>query len=145
MSQIEPGSCFCGAITAEAVGEPFWINWDHDDDCRKAIGCPMTIWIGYRSEQVTFTNGMPTTFSKTRGVLRSFCGKCGTSIGYQDEGLPGEVYLCIGFMDAPERFRPEAHGYWEQRLPCVEMNDGLPREERYTRLRQPDLGFPRDR
>jgi hypothetical protein len=72
---------FCGVITAEATREPFWINWDHDDDCRKAIGSPMTIGIGYRSEQVSFTREKPKTFSKARGVVRSLCASCGTSIG----------------------------------------------------------------
>src|SRR3954462_310846 len=37
-NRIETGSCFCGAIAAEMHGEPFWICYDHDDDCRRAIG-----------------------------------------------------------------------------------------------------------
>jgi len=145
MSRIERGSCFCGAVEIDAVGEPFWITWDHDDDCRKAIGAPLTIWIGYRADQIIPVTGIPKTFSKNPGVVRSFCGECGTSIGYQDEGLPSEVYLCIGFMDAPQRFEPAAHGYWEQRLPFVEMADRLPRMTRYTRSRKIGFGFPRDR
>lgn len=36
--RVETGGCFCGAITAEMRGEPFWICFDHDDDCRRAIG-----------------------------------------------------------------------------------------------------------
>ncbi|CAN7701516.1 GFA family protein [Rhizobium sp. LjRoot98] len=62
--------------------------------------------------------GIPKTYSKTPGVVRTFCGECGTSIAYQDEGLPSEIYLCIGFMNAPERFEPEAHGFWEQPSLC---------------------------
>ncbi|MCV9967810.1 GFA family protein [Pararhizobium sp. BT-229] len=145
MSRVERGACFWGAIEAEAVGKPFGINWDHDQDCRKAIGSPMMIWIGYRSEQLICTAGQPKTFSKTRGVTRSFCGDCGSCISYQDAGLPSEIYLCIAFMDAPERFEPSAHGNWEERLLFVEMSDRLPREARYTRPRQPALGLPRDR
>jgi hypothetical protein len=105
----------------------------------------MTIWIGYRAEQVISITGAPKTFSKTPGVVRSFCGDCGTSIGYQDEGLPSEIYLYIGFMDAPKRFEPAAHGYWEQRLPFVELSDSLPREARHTRKRANGFADPRDR
>ena len=36
--RLEHGVCFCGAITAELRGEPFWICFDHDDDCRRATG-----------------------------------------------------------------------------------------------------------
>ena len=143
--RLEHGHCFCGAIEATFEGDPFWICFDHDDDCRRAIGSPLTIWIGYQAAQVNFRRGEPATFSKTRGIVRSFCGTCGTSIGYVDEGLPNEVYICVGFMHAPERFAPEAHGYWELRLPYIVMNDGLPRIETYTRARDPKLGTPHER
>jgi hypothetical protein len=99
----ETGSCFCGAIGAEFSGEPFWINYDHDDDCRKALGSPLTIWIGYEAGQVRFTRGSPRIFSRTPGVERSFCATCGSSIGYSDTGLADELWVTIGFMDAPER------------------------------------------
>src|SRR4051812_34960293 len=29
-------------------GEPFWICYDHDDDCRRAIGSLVNVWVGYR-------------------------------------------------------------------------------------------------
>ena len=144
MSRIEHGWCFCEAIKAEMIGEPFWICFDHDDDCRRAIGSPLTVWIGYRPAQVRFVRGHPKTFSKTKGVTRSFCGDCGTSVSYSDQGLPDELYVSIGFMGTPERFPPQAQAYWEMRLPFVEMSDGLPRIDGYSRQRTA-LGNPRDR
>ena len=57
--RIERALCFCGKIQAEAQGEPFWICSDHDDDCRRAIGSPINVWIGYRPEQVSFKSGQP--------------------------------------------------------------------------------------
>lgn len=143
--RLEHGSCFCGAILARMEGEPFWINYDHDDDCRKALGGPLSIWIGYRRGQVRFTRGTPKTFSRTEGVERSFCAECGTSIGYVDEGLRDEIWLTVGFMDNPERFEPRAHGYWRMKLPCLAFADDLPRHETYTRERDPALGYPADR
>jgi hypothetical protein len=143
--RTERGHCFCGRIVAEFRGQPFWICYDHDDDCRRAIGSPLTIWIGYRPDQCSVLAGNPKTFSKTTGVVRSFCGECGSSIGYSDEGLPDELYVSIGFMDAPERFAPAAHAYWDMRLPFVEMPDGLPRIANYSRPRNPAFGNPRDR
>ena len=47
-NKIETGACFCGAIAAEMRGEPFWICYDHDDDCRRALGGPLTVSVGYR-------------------------------------------------------------------------------------------------
>jgi hypothetical protein len=143
--RIETGACFCGAITAEMHGEPFWICFDHDDDCRRAIGSPLTIWIGYRPDQFRLTRGMPRSFSRTRGVVRTFCPDCGTSIGYTDHGLPDEVYVSIGFMDHPERFEPQAHAYWRMRLPWLRFADDLPTIDTYSRRRDPAAGNPADR
>ncbi len=143
--RIETGACFCGAIAAEMRGEPFWICYDHDDDCRRAIGGPLTIWVGYRPSQVRFAHGTPKAFSKTEGVVRTFCPDCGTSIGYRDEGIADEVYVNIGFLDAPERFRPEAHAFTRMKLPWIEFADDLPRLDGYSRERDPALGTPAER
>jgi hypothetical protein len=126
-------------------GEPFWINYDHDDDCRRAIGGPLTIWVGYRPDQFTVLEGKPKTYSKTPDIVRSFCGRCGTSSGYVDKGISNEYYLTIGFFDHPERFKPAAHGYWRLKLPWIEFSDDLPRVEEYTRRRDPKLGNPNTR
>ena len=143
--RIERALCFCGKIQAEARGEPFWVCSDHDDDCRRAIGSPLNVWIGYRPEQVSFNSGQPKAFSRTPGVTRTFCADCGTSIGYTDAGLADELYLTIGFMEHPERFFPQAHAYWSMRLPWVEFPDSLPRIEGVSRTRNPDFGNPADR
>ncbi len=141
-ARIETGACFCGDIVAEMHGEPFWVCTDHDDDCRRAIGGPMMLWVGYRPDEIRFTRGEPASFSKTRGVTRTFCGRCGTSIGYADAGLAGEHYLTIGFFDHPGRFAPQAHAYWRERLPWVEFADALPRGNGYTRARDGTIGTP---
>lgn len=143
--RIETGACSCGAIVAEMRGEPFWICYDHDDDCRRAVGGPLNIWVGYRPDQFRLTRGAPKSFSKTKGVVRTFCPDCGTSIGYSDEGLSDELYLTIGFLDNPERFEPRAHAYWRMKLPCVSFADDLPHVEAYSRPRDPGFGDPVDR
>jgi hypothetical protein len=140
--RTETGRCFCGAIAAEMTGEPFWICFDHDEDCRRAVGGPLAVWIGYRPAQVRITRGEPARFSRTAGVVRTFCGRCGTSIGYGDAGLPDELYLSIGFMDRPERFPPAAHAGWAERLPWLHVADGLERIDGCSRPRDPGIGYP---
>jgi hypothetical protein len=143
--RIETGSCFCGAIAAELKGDPFWICYDHDDDCRRAIGGPLTVWVGYRPHQVRLIRGSPKSFSRTKGVVRTFCRDCGTSIGYRDDGLRDEIYVTIGFLDRPERFAPQAHAYWRTKMPWLRFADELPRIDGYSRRRDRDLGNPADR
>lgn len=143
--RIETGACFCGAIAAEMHGEPFWICYDHDDDCRRAIGSPLSVWVGYRPSQFRLTCGTPKSFSRTKGVVRTFCPECGTSISYLDDGLSDELYLTIGFLDNPERFEPQAHVYWRMKLPGLDFADDLPRVDDYSRGRDPAFGDPKDR
>jgi hypothetical protein len=144
-NRIETGACFCGAIAAEMRGEPFWICYDHDDDCRRALGGALTVWVGYRPTEFRLIRGAPKSFSKTKGVVRTFCGNCGTSIGYSDEGLADEFYVAIGFLDSPERFKPQAHAYWKMKLPWVSVADDLPKTAACTRQREPDFGYPSER
>jgi hypothetical protein len=117
------------------TGEPFWVCYDHDDDCRRAIGSPLTIWVGYPLENFTVTSGTPKPFSKTQGVVRTFCTECGTSISYSDGRLRNELYLTIGFFDCPERFVPQAHAFWRMKLPWIKFGDALPRIDTYSRER----------
>ena len=144
-TRIETGICFCGAIAAEMRGEPLWICYDHDDDCRRAIGSPLTIWVGYRPDELRWTRAVPKSFSKTSGVTRTFCPECGTSISYFDEGIKDELYLTIGFFNNPERFSPKAHAYWQMKLPFIGFADDLPRVDTYSRERDPALGTPAHR
>jgi hypothetical protein len=143
--RVETGACFCGAIVAEMRGEPFWICYDHDDDCRRAVGSPLTVWVGYRPDEFRLIRGAPKSFSRTKGVFRTFCPDCGTSISYSDEGLDNELYVSIGFLDHPERFGPQVHSYWDMKLPWVHFADDIPRVEGYTRPRDPALGYPAKR
>lgn len=140
--RLETGRCFCGRIVGEFSGEPFWVCFDHDDDCRRAVGGPMMLWVGYRPRQVAFVAGQPKTFSRTPGVTRSFCGDCGSSIAYVDEGIADEVHVAIGFFDRPQGFPPAAHAFWSGKLPYLSFDDGLARIETYSRQRDPALGTP---
>lgn len=141
----QAGACFCGDIAAEIRGEPFWVCYDHDDDCRRAIGAPMAVWVGYRAEAVHWTRGEPKSFSKTPGITRTFCARCGSSIGYRDDGLPGELYLTVGFLDRPEAVVPQAHAFWRMRLPWLAFADSLPKLDDFSRRRAAESGNPADR
>ncbi|MBV8909497.1 MAG: GFA family protein [Gammaproteobacteria bacterium] len=141
----ERGACFCGAIVAQMTGEPFCVCYDHDEDCRRATGGALVVWVGYRPEQLIITAGKLKTFSRTRGVVRTFCSDCGSSIGYADDGTPQESYIALGFLDHPERFRPQVHAFWRERLPWIALMDDLPRIDGYSVTRHDSWGPPRDR
>ena len=87
----------------------------------------------------------PSPKQKGGGVVRTSCGDCGASIGCPDDGLAHEFYVAIEFLDRPERFEPQAHAYWNMKLPWVNFADDLPKTDAYTRPRDPDFGYPSGR
>lgn len=122
---IHTSSCRCGLIGAEARADPFLCSYCHCRDCRKQTGAPVMAFVGFREGDLAWL-GQPQTW-RAGGVERSFCGNCGSQIGYRDDQLPGEVYLSLGFMDTPEDYPPTLHAFESRRLPFLHLDDDLPR------------------
>ncbi len=126
---VSTGGCLCGAIELQVIGESENVSYCHCGDCRKATGAPVSILAAYPRDLVTIERGVPGTYESSPGVRRSFCRECGTSLSYEDERLPGEVYLHAGIFDNPELFRPGLHGWDSRRLRWLRISDDLPRYE----------------
>jgi hypothetical protein len=142
--RTEQGSCFCGQVVGRFRGEPLWVCYDHDDDCRRAVGSPLNVWVGYSPDNADIQGTSLRTYSKSGRVFRGFCSTCGTSITYEDHDLPGELYISVGFLDHPQRFTPQAHAYWNRKLPWISLEDALPRHPTNSRLRsEPDNCGPK--
>lgn len=80
--------------------------------------------------------GQPRTV-ENGAVTRSFCGICGSPIGYGDQRLPARIYFMLGVMDHPEDYTPTLHAWSSQQLPYLHISDELPRMSR-TSVPRPD-------
>ena len=129
------GGCRCGAVAFRASAEPTAVVYCHCRDCRRSNGAPVSVWAGYRSEEVQLTRAEPSVYESSPGVRRSFCGTCGSPICFEDDRLPGETYLPAGVFNDPEAFEPEAHDWVSRRLRWFDVPDGLPRHEKSSILR----------
>jgi hypothetical protein len=110
-----------------AYGRPdAGVIYCHCRDCRKSSGTPVSLFAEYRVEKVEIEQGTPKVYESSPGVRRSFCGDCGTPLSYEDESLPGEVYVMVGVFDDPEPFEPEAHDWVSQKLQWLDVRDDLP-------------------
>ncbi len=123
------GSCLCGSIRVRASGVPLRVSYCHCRDCRRASGAPTMVFAGYRDGQVE-VEGDPEVYGSSPGVRRSFCGGCGAALSFEDDRLPGEVYVAVGIFDEPERLEPEEHA-WASRKPVwLRIYDDLPRHDK---------------
>ncbi len=129
------GGCRCGAVRIAAGGEPDTVVYCHCGDCRRSSGAPVSLFVAYPKEHVEVVRGAPKIFESAPGVRRSFCGDCGTPLFYEDERLPGEVYVAIGAFDEPESFEPREHSWFSRKLPWLDIRDDLPQHEESSKPR----------
>jgi len=110
------GGCLCGAVRYRAEAEPSLPTLCHCTSCRRAAGAPAVAWVTFPKDRFAFTLSAPTRFRSSPSVLRSFCARCGTSLGYEREELPHEIDITTASLDQPERFAPLDHTWTSERL-----------------------------
>lgn len=124
------GHCHCGAVRFRVTGAPVLTEFCHCDSCRRASGAPLMAWAGYDRAGFEVTQGEPVAHESSTGVIRSFCGRCGSSLTLTDERVP-EIYVAIAAFDDPESVTPDIHIWRSQRLSWVETTDALPRYRQF--------------
>ena len=127
IGRVAEGGCRCGAVRLRAAGKPSIVVYCYCVDCRRSSGTPVSLFAGYATEQLDMDRGKLNAYASSPGVIRSFCGGCGTPITYEDGRLQGEVYIHVGVFDDPEPFEPEAHNWVSQKPGWLTLSDDLPR------------------
>ena len=109
-------SCRCGQLTATATGTPVRISVCHCLNCQKRSGSAFAAQVRFPAEQVT-TAGNSTTFTATgdNGAAHfSFCPKCGSTVTYTNDSIPGTIAIALGAFDDPYFVTPTV-SVWEER------------------------------
>ncbi|MVA96844.1 GFA family protein [Nitratireductor sp. CAU 1489] len=125
------GGCRCGAVRFSASVAPHHISYCHCHDCRRAGGAPVSAFVGFKKEYVTFDGDTLKAF-ENGPVARSFCGVCGSPVAYVDDRLADDVWIALGAMDQPAAYKPSHHAYVREQLPFVHMPDSLPRHVKFS-------------
>jgi hypothetical protein len=131
-AQITVGGCLCGALRYQAIGTPYNVSHCHCLDCRRAGGAPFVTWASFRRFEFRFIKGQPRDVSWA-GRIRSFCATCGTPLTFMTGPEADEIDVTVSTFDRPEAVSPVDHIWVEDRLPWIQMADGLP-EHRRERL-----------
>ena len=132
MSDKQTGRCFCGNIRFEAEGRRLWVAHCHCESCRRSTGAPVTTFVGFNKDQLTYTRGERHFYESSPGVRRGFCADCGTPMTYEADRCPDEVHLYISTLDEPGAFQPQLHVFHAERIPWLELNDDLPRHSGFS-------------
>lgn len=114
--QESPGGCSCGAIRYVVAGPPEQVLVCHCPDCRRAVGAQSVAWLLLSKSQFKILQGTPAPYPSSKGVTRTFCGSCGTTIGWEREDHPDRIDVTVGSLDEPETFPPTRAVYRKHRL-----------------------------
>ena len=110
MKKVTSGCCMCGAVSYEYSGEPLYSLICQCTQCQKITGAGNAPAICVENEAVTLT-GELTYFEQMADdgntVSNGFCPKCGNPIIKKTTAFQDRVYIHVGSLDDPSKFKPE--------------------------------------
>ncbi|WP_394781623.1 GFA family protein [Undibacterium sp.] len=121
------GSCHCGAIRYEVLGDPFAADFCHCRDCQKTTGAPVGAWMDFKAEQVRWLQGSPAEYASSETIRRGFCSLCGSTLTYRSTAHPDYLTLSITSLDDPNAVRPTYHIYTDSQVEWLAISDDCQR------------------
>jgi hypothetical protein len=122
---VVEGGCLCGAIRYRFIGEPQVRSLCHCRTCHRAAGAPSVGWVVVSSADFSFTAAAPVAFRSSPAVVRTFCGRCGTSLTYQRETEPQTIDITTATLDLPDEFPPTREIWLSHKLAWERANDTI--------------------
>ena len=129
---VHEGGCLCGATRYSIDGPLVSSAHCHCRSCQLSSGAGFATWALMKPSSLTFTKGTLKICETSPGVERGFCGNCGTSLTYANEGgFPGIIGVLAVTFDDPSFATPSAHVYVSHQQPWIKLADGLPTSEEF--------------
>jgi hypothetical protein len=119
------GSCFCGEVRFEVLGQPVGMGYCHCESCRQWSAGPVNAFTLWKPEALRVTHGSDGigVYNKTAKSFRKWCKQCGGHV-YTDHPLWGVVDIYAAVLPKLH-FEPGLHvNYQETVLP---IRDGKPK------------------
>ena len=128
---MRTGACACGAVRYELTGEPTKVTYCHCSKCRRWHG-HVGAYTAVEREGFRLTEARGLRwYVLNEKVRRGFCGECGSSLLWDEEGEP-RMGICAGTVDAPSRLESKAHIFVASKGDYYELpDDGLLRFDEF--------------
>jgi hypothetical protein len=105
------GSCLCGAVRFEIAGKPLHLTYCHCSRCRKQTGLSSAVLMVRRRDlRLLAGEAVIRTYEPEPPWIhaRSFCGRCGSSLG-ELLGDHDELPVAASALDDDPTVRPVLH------------------------------------
>lgn len=120
------GGCACGAIRYRIDEAPLASGICHCRTCRKVASAPTLPFVTFPGRTLVYERGAPRAFASSKGVLRTFCGACGSPLSYRNDAEPGLVDMMTVSLDEPDAYPPSFHVWTSEKVPWDVICDELP-------------------
>jgi hypothetical protein len=127
---IRIAHCCCGALRAEATGEPAVVAACHCTECQRRTGSPFGVTTLYPREQVR-PEGTSKVYVRGsdsgRKITLHFCPNCGSTVFWYPESRPNLIGIAFGTFADPSMPWPTLSVFETTRHPWVAFNHQLDR------------------
>lgn len=122
------GSCLCKRVRFEIRGKLGRSSHCHCSMCRKAHGAAFGSYAAVKVEDLKMLSGeeLILRYRSSPGVERTFCARCGSTLQFISDKLPGIIDVALGTLDEDPGIRVPHHIFVASRAPWFEITDGLP-------------------
>ena len=120
------GGCACGAVRFEAEIDGDDAYLCHCRMCQRATGSLSIAFKNIPQAKLRWLSG-PDWYDSSPIARRPYCGKCGTSLGFQFTEGPN-MDVTVAAFDDPSRFKPTSHFGAESVHEAWLDTSGLPRK-----------------
>jgi hypothetical protein len=124
MADEYEGGCLCGTVRYRISGPVGEAAICHCQTCRRAAGAPSVAWVTVAVADFGWAAGTPARHGSSRGVTRTHCPACGTSLTFQS--APDSLDVTIASLDDPEAVPPQREIWTEHRLSWEALAPGRP-------------------
>jgi hypothetical protein len=124
---IHTGRCLCGTLRYRVSGPVRNLCYCHCESCRRSAGAPVVAWGTVDRAGFEVTHGVLAIHRSSPDVERGICRACGTSLTYRHDRRTGEIDFTLASLDEPAGLAPQCHLWMQDKLPWVDIRDGLPR------------------
>lgn len=121
------GSCLCGDVTFSVDGFSQQIANCHCTMCRKFHGAAYGTLVAVSGLQWNTGSNSLQKFVGENGTIRTFCQKCGSSIGFRvKDAKPEEIELAISLFDQDIPVKVDAQIFLNYKANWCYPDPGIP-------------------
>jgi hypothetical protein len=130
------GRCLCGAIEVSLVPPLDFVSHCHCESCRRSHGAAFVTWTSVPTERFTLVDpdAQLRWHASSQWIEWGFCGRCGSSMlyrataeGHAESPKVDRMYVTAASLDGSLDRAPQAHVSYEERVPWLVHDDGVPK------------------